>query len=82
MINHVCVKNGKCFYYEERAESYIHIVVFGKFKSEKKGVEMYYYCKHPKKLKWYESEIRIFKKPVQCGLKVTSLLDVFIDVQS
>lgn len=80
MLGHICITNGRCIYYEEKAEKYIHIVQFGKFKSEKKGVEMCYYCKHPKKIKWYEEKVRITKKHKQCSLKTTHTLDVFTNV--
>lgn len=77
MINQICTKGTKCIFYEETIEDYEIIQNFGKGEIRKKGTEICYYCKNPKKLSYYEERKLMTKAPKQCKLKTTTLITEF-----
>lgn len=74
MINHVCIKGGKCKYYEERIQDYFDS------NGNVRGKMIFYYCIHPKKAKGFDKVLNYEKNMRSCKFKITNVLEEFINV--
>lgn len=77
MIGHICVTGKKCIFYSKCIEPYEHLISFGGKEIRRKGIEINYYCSHPKKIRYFENKKLILKKPLKCKFKTTNQLGDF-----
>lgn len=76
----ICEKGQKCIFLDVQVERYA-IPIFKYSEKMHTGEQLVYYCKHPKKAKfWNNVKLTRKEKYSDCGYKTTNQLEEFINV--